>query len=208
MLHHWISLQRPRSTPPTPMPAARLLVRVWTGGLGQGGGQRLGGGPRRRTVAGGRDGLGQARSSKGAAGGGKGASWAGDRAVRTRQADGLVAWGLGGWIWAAELKSSGPDATWCRKYFLHHVAGKLFSIMKAIFQTDCEALMEGLYENATFVNIDLLPRTNKLKLTSKKYDYLLLWKIREINILVNMFARWIFGFRSVFLAKLTNSSYG
>lgn len=47
-------------------------------------------------------------------------------------------------------------------------------ITNAIFWTDCGAFVEGFYRNVTFVNIDLLPHMNKLKMTCKKYDYIIM----------------------------------
>lgn len=55
------------------------------------------------------------------------------------------------------------------------------NIMDAIFLIDSEALVEGFYGKITLVNTDLLPHINRLKLGCKKYDYLLLWKNREVN---------------------------
>lgn len=50
-------------------------------------------------------------------------------------------------------------------------------------------LSEGFQGNVTFVNIDLLPRMDKLKLTCKNYEYVLLWNNKEVIVVINIFVR-------------------
>lgn len=48
--------------------------------------------------------------------------------------------------------------------------------MKTIFWTYCKGLVEGFYENVTYVNTNLLYHMDRLKLTYKKYRLCIIMK--------------------------------